>query len=465
MFAKCYEVRNLKVHFIYPDVGTGFYPSVHHGLAQLFSVLEKEGHQVSLHHITREPDYSKFIETLLVEHPDIIGFTAMSNQIEYVKKWSKWIKFYSSNIPIICGGVHATLNPVETLGISGIDAVCVGDGERAIFGMMAGMKGIISKSLTENLDDLPYPNYDLFDNRQMLNARNGNFAVISSRGCPHNCFYCCNHALRNKQRGLGKYFRFRSVDNVLRQLEGLMAKYPIKSFSFADDIFGINKEWVYEFCEKYPQRIGLGFECNLRAETATSELLGTLKSANCTKVEMGIESGNSWMRYNVLNRKMSNQQIIDAFANAHKVGIKTRAYNMIGLPYETPDMVKETIALNKLVEPDQVAVFYFYPYKGTKLYDVCKAEGFISNRQSSSYVSSSILDLPTITHKQLSKLYNEFYRYVMAQEMRGYPLVLRYPLKAVGFVLRWLTGGNEVNLIRNGYMKMFGLFHYLRGVK
>jgi len=451
----------MKVHFIYPDIGTGFYPSVHHGLAQLFSMLENAGHQVSLHHVKKEPRKEDILAEVDKSKPDIIGFTVMSNQIEYVKRWSNWIKV-CYNTPIVCGGVHATLNPEEMLDVSSIDAVCVGEGEKAILEMLDGKRGIISEPLTENLDDLPYPSYDLFDCEQMLRSRNGNFAVIVSRGCPHDCAYCCNSALRRQLKGKGKYFRFRSVDNVIDHLEVLKCKYPIRSFNFADDIFGINKEWVYEFCEKYPKKIGLGFECNLRAETATPELLGSLKSANCTKVEMGIESGNYWLRYNVLNRKMTDQQIINAFDTALTLGIKTRAYNMIGLPYETPEMVKETINLNKLVAPDQVAVFYFYPYKGTKLYDICKAEGFISNRQASGYVSGSILDLPTISRWQLRKFYNEFYRYVMAQEVRGYPVVLKIPFKVAGFVLRWLTLGNEVKLIMKGYMKVFGLFQSLR---
>ncbi|KKL96525.1 hypothetical protein LCGC14_1843640, partial [marine sediment metagenome] len=406
------------------------------------------------------------IDTLLLERPDIVGFTAMSNQIEYVKEWSKWIKFYNGNMPIICGGVHATLNPDEVLGFEGIDVVCIGEGEQAILEFIKSnrkqAKYNIMTPAVKDLDRLPYPDYSIFDYERMLKARNGNFAVIASRGCPYQCNYCCNHALSEKHVGQVKYFRYHSVDYILNQLEMLVAKYPIKSFSFADDIFGINKKWVYEFCEKYPRQIGLGFECNLRAESATPELLEALKSANCTKVEMGIESGNYWMRRVTLNRNMTDKQIIEAFANARKLGIKTRAYNMIGLPFETPGMVKETINLNKKIAPDQVAVFYFYPYKGTKLYDVCNDEGFLSDKKTTSYLDKSVLFLPSISVKDLKKLHDEFYRYVMDREVRGYPLVLRYAFKVAGALLRCLTCGNEVKLIINGYMKLFGVFQWLK---
>ncbi|MBU1172970.1 MAG: cobalamin-dependent protein, partial [Proteobacteria bacterium] len=271
----------MKYHFIYPDVGTGYFPDVHHGLAHLFGVLKYGGHQVSLHHVKKPPKKEEMLAMISRESPDIIGFTTMSNQVEYVKLWSRWIKDVF-DIPIICGGVHATLNPEELLSMESIDAVCVGEGEQAILDNNFREP----YPLIENLDELPFPDYSLFDCDRILKAKNGNFAVIVSRGCPYQCSYCCNHALMEKQKGLGKYFRCRSVGSVLSQLEQLVSEYPIRSFSFADDIFGINMEWAMEFCERYPGRIGLPFECNLRVEMVNRELLSMLRNAGCAMVEM-----------------------------------------------------------------------------------------------------------------------------------------------------------------------------------
>lgn len=460
----------MKYHFIYPDVGTDYYPSVHHGLAQLASILKTDGKQVSLHHVRKEPKPTDILKAIDREKPDIIGFTAMSNQIGYVRLWSKWIKG-KYDIPIVCGGVHATLCPEELLDVDSVDAVCVGEGDRAILDSNFWVKqnGNVAKGkpypLVENLDELPFPDYGLFDIGGMMRARNGNFAVMVSRGCPFQCAYCSNHALRESQKGLGRYFRYRSVDNTIALLKDLVGKYPIKSFSFADDIFGINRKWVFEFCEKYPKVIGLPFECNLRVETATKELLKALKSANCIKVEFGIESGNEKMRREILNRQMSNQQIIDAFENAHKLGIKTRAYNMVGLPYETVDMIKETIDLNRRVNPDQIGVFYFYPFKGTKLREVCEKEGWLDGKETTSYISQSILNLPTISKKELKSLHSEFYRLMINQELKSYNTVMRLMLKVVVFTLKILTNGNEGGIIRGMYLKLFPILQALKGSK
>jgi len=169
----------MKYHFIYPDIGTGYYPRVHHGLAQLVAVLRANGHEASLHHVKKEPKRDDIVAAVRKESPDIVGFTTMSNQVLYVELWSDWIK-QSSDIPIVCGGVHATLNPKELLAVDSIDAVCVGEGERAVLEGVMGMWHKSNRNIWRNepnsligdLDELSFPDYSLFDCGGMLKARN-----------------------------------------------------------------------------------------------------------------------------------------------------------------------------------------------------------------------------------------------------------------------------------------------------
>jgi len=454
-------------HFIYPDINTGFYPDVHHGLAQLSAALKNAGHKVSLHHVTKEPTPKDILSAVQRETPDIVGFTTMTNQMGYVTQWSKWIKNADNRLKIVCGGVHATLNTAELLTVASIDEVCKGEGEKAVleqnFWRRADGYCVPGKTyLLSDLDELPFPDYSLFDCAKLLKARGGAFSVMVSRGCPYSCNNCCNQALRDEQKGLGRYFRYRSVDNVMEMLSLYKSQYPVEVFSFADDIFGADKKWTIEFCDKYPSRIGLPFMCNLRVEMVSPELLGMLKRAGCVVIEMGIESGNEQIRTEILNRIMTNQQIVDAFDMARELGIKTRAYNMVGLPHETREMVRETIELNWRANPDQVAVFYFYPYKGTKLFDLCKEEGLISRREATGYVDGSVLDLPTITRKELDKVYNEFYRLSADKEIRNYPMIVKCGYRVVATVLRIVTGGREARSLKEIYIRMFGVLRRLR---
>ena len=466
----------MKIQFIYPDVNTYYYPGVHHGLASISAVLKSHGHLVSLSHVKKEPSRNKILDIIQRERPDLIAFSSVTNQIGYVNTWSRWIK-QEFTTPTICGGVHTTLCPEQVIGFDGIDMVCQGEGEYPLLELADRLgdtdiknlwfkkdSDIISnplRPLIYPLDDLPFPDYDLFDCKQMLKDRRGDFAILASRGCPFSCTYCCNHALRKIHEGNGKYFRLRSVDNILQELDLLTSRYPIKHLVFADDVLGLSKDWALEFCEKYPRKFDLEFECNVRVDTISEELLESLKKANCTQIDMGVEVGNEWLRTEVLNRKLSNEQIVKAFDTAHKVGIKTLAYNMIGLPYETPEMIRETIRLNKRLAPSRIAIFFFYPYPGTELYEVCKKEGFLSERQASSYVVESVLELPTVTAEELEKLYTEFYRYTIERQIQSFHPFLRAPLKIISFALIKLFGKRAVEGLMETYLRFFQLFSLL----
>jgi radical SAM superfamily enzyme YgiQ (UPF0313 family) len=96
-----------------------------------------------------------------------------------------------------------------------------------------------------------------------------------------------------------------------------------------------------------------------------------LKSSGCAHISLGVESGNEYIRNTVMSRHMSNEQITSAFDIAHKYGIHTTAYNIIGVPGETEEMIWDTINLNRRIKPTFSGVSIYYPYKRTILGDYC----------------------------------------------------------------------------------------------
>ncbi|HEX21716.1 MAG TPA: B12-binding domain-containing radical SAM protein, partial [Actinobacteria bacterium] len=315
----------------------------------------------------------EFINQVTESNPDLIAFSATTNSFPLVAQMAAWINKTGSNIPVIVGGTHAILNPNEAMSTVGIDFVCLGDGEDLMVELcralengdsVSGIQGL-GRHNKENivlnkpgrrvseLDDLPFPDRHIFDYKHLYNERDGAAMMMASRGCPYQCTYCCNKALRKATGNIRPLIRFHSVDYVIGEARKIMADFDfIKEFHFDDDILFLRRDWAEEFARRFPKEVGLPFVCNLRPTLVKPALAALLKQAGCIEVRIGLESGNDHIRNQVLQRKMTRQHIIDAVRICHDYKIKVMTFNMIGLPFETPRTIIDTIELNALARPD-----------------------------------------------------------------------------------------------------------------
>jgi radical SAM superfamily enzyme YgiQ (UPF0313 family) len=426
-------VIGMHIRFVFPDIDPSQYevvhkrsPSLHLGIGYISSVLKQAGHKTSLHHIYEPISKQEFLESLAEEDPDIVAFSSTSNQFQYVKALSKWAK--ETDVPTLVGGVHATLAPEEVITLPSVDFICIGEGEYPtlelanaiqkgestlnVMNIWSKKDGAIIKNeirpLLSNLDGLPFPDRELFDYGRLLENNGYRFDMMAGRGCPFDCTYCCNHAFRKAYNGKGKYIRIRSVRNVLEEIEEAHKRYNFRHVDFHDDLFTLFPEWIEEFCTQYPRHINCRFGCNARPETLTKPMVKALRSAGCDQIAIGIESGNEWLRKNVLKRTTTNEQIINAFRNTSEQGIKTFALNVIGFPYETPEMIEDTIRINKIVSPDGFQLSIFYPYPQTELWSLCKREHFLTDEERPSFLGDSVLQLPTLSREQIRMYYEKF---------------------------------------------------------
>jgi radical SAM superfamily enzyme YgiQ (UPF0313 family) len=233
--------------------------------------------------------------------------------------------------------------------------------------------------------------------------------VMNSRGCPFNCSYCSNHALKKPYPNKEKYVRYRGVDKAIEYLKSVINEDKrINNIIFMDNILFLNKSWFDEFIDKYIQEINLPFICRGHVSLLTEDVAKKLKKAKCSRVLFGVESGNEYMRNEILQRRMSNKEIRDAFSicRAHK--LKTESYNMVGLPYENNKMILDTIKLNAQIRPNYPRVFVFYPYPSTELFKVCKKERFITDKRFDNYLEGTILNQPTISQDEVMFAFNYF---------------------------------------------------------
>lgn len=419
----------MKVAFILLELSPGQLRHFNFAIGALSASLKRAGHETSLLHYVSPMSAKEMAKSISAESPDIVAFTVATNVLRHLKEISHWLKQHF-DIPIICGGVHATLAPESVISDSSIDIICVGEGDEAIVDLCNKMQSdedITSipnlwikkdgelfrnspRPLLENLDLLPFQDRQVFDYQNLAESKNRVAKVTASRGCPYNCTYCCNQAIRGIYRNRSKYTRFRSVDNVLTEVEKIIETFPFIEFLvFHDDILPLKLDWLRQFAGEYRKRIGLPFRCNYRPDLMSKEVAQLLRQAGCIKVNMAIEAGNEYIRNEVLNRRVNQSQIIEAFALCRKEGIATQSFNMVGLPFESPGSILETIKLNAQINPDIIWRSIFYPYPKTKLHEICEERGFITKREYDTFTEGTILSQPTVSETQVNFAYHFFY--------------------------------------------------------
>jgi radical SAM superfamily enzyme YgiQ (UPF0313 family) len=410
----------VKILFIFPTASNKYtFVDFHHGIAQLSACLKKAGHQTQLYQTSQYAPHD--IDRVIQQYaPDFLAYSFTSDFYPLAKAYAEHLSAHG--IFSIAGGVHPTLVPEEVVDM--FDCVCMGEGEETLLDIVGGkplddIDNLVRKKedgkavrnpirpLIEDLDQLPFPDRELFDYQNALDQdRRADFMV--GRGCPYRCTYCINNQMIHLAPG--RYVRLRSVSNVLAEIRQVLADYEhIESICFQDDTFALKRDWVIEFCTRYKEEIGLPFVCNLRADRTDEEIVKVLANAGCQEVRIGVEQGNEELRRTLMKRKMSNDQIITTFQLLHDAGIKTFAYNMIGIPGETEQTVKETIELNRKIRPNKMHISIFRPYPGTELYDLCLREGYIQDVQIESYFQPvSTIDLPTMSKEKIEYWYRLF---------------------------------------------------------
>lgn len=437
----------MKVTFVHVDRASYFKTwggEFHFGLGALSAMLRQKGHDTSLIHITGGIDKDTFLGKLGHESPDLLAYTSMTPVYESILELAGWAKEEYKDLPTIIGGMHSTLNPEEVIKREEFDMLCRGEGEIALNRLCDAMESGDDISTipnlwvkkngnayrnelghnVEDLDGLPFTDRNLFDFDNLFHSvmeKEGGLLV--SRGCPYQCSYCSNHALRDLYRGKGKYVRFRSVDSSIKEARQLLSDFPsICKLHFFDDILFMNKKWMRDFAPKYRAEIGLPFTCNLRLNLVDAEVIDAIKEAGCIGVRVGLESGNEAIRNEVLHRALSDEKMENGFRLLNEAGISFSTYNMVGIPGEDPGKILDTIKFNARVGPSQIFVSIYYPLSGTKLYDIAKEKTVITEKKVPDFWAGTILEHKDLTEAQIWMFYKNATRLI-----RVYSLVYRLP--------------------------------------
>lgn len=425
----------MKVVFVYPNVL--HMKAISLGIGYLMACLKREGHEVALVDGTYEKDGRVLTDRVIEKQGDMVAFSVTTPDVRFSLTMARAIK-HKMKSPIVFGGPHPTACPEETLDEEGVDMVCVGEGEEAMAELAERMEAGQDISSTANfwlkmgtsfirnevrplvadLDSLPFPERKPFE---VASSKEGfdELQIISGRGCPHRCSYCINAYLQDVYRGKGPYMRKRSVENILEEISSAKENLgALKIVTFQDDLFLSSDGFAREFCTQYKQKYGLPFTCLSRPETITRYRCELLKEAGCQLVGIGIESGSERLRKEVLNRSISDEQIVTAFSLLREAGIKSYAYNIVGIPYETPEEMWKTVRLNQRIRPDNIHSSLLTPYPGTAIYRLVKEKGLLEEgREPYSLQFGSVIHYGDITPRRIN-LWKALFRYRVFRHYR-----------------------------------------------
>lgn len=383
--------------------------AIRHSLAQLSSVLKREGHNVSLidfRHLRGWPDYEERLRQI---RPDAICVTAHTCERDAALETARRGRAIDPRVFLIAGGIDPTMFPDVYLHEDQYDLVIQGEGEITLPKMLSKLpsRGTFLYGEMPDLDRLPFadreiwPDYAMRTTKNMLNfpGELPQIDMILQRGCPWQCKFCCGPGEQNlytKQVGDKRVFNFRArgVESVMEELNQLHARYPFRSIIFHDDQFIIREKWVAEFCEgmhrhSFAKR-GVKFWAAVRADVICRHgepggLMEQMRDAGLLVVSIGFESFSDrllkWMA-----KGTTREQNFRAAEIAKRLGIRVYSNFILGMP--GPDGVwrveddLETLAAVQKIQPDVASPSFFSPIPGSPFYEHYAKSGLMKIKDS-----------------------------------------------------------------------------------
>jgi len=359
-----------KVGFVMPPLGPAY----------VAACLRKAGHDVSMHDFSVDsatPDYGSF------ELVGISGDTSRHSKALAIAKAAK-----GSGARTIIGGPHVTFMDEDALREPYVDFVVRGEGELTTveladalergggFGHIKGLSYLDGGALVRNpdrgpvtdLDSMPLPARDLLDMslyRRAEMARRKLTSVISSRGCPSACSFC------SSSRFSGRRWRPRSVESLISEIKLVTGEYGFGGVAFLDDNLTLDPERVIELSKAIlAEGLDIRWWCFSRVDSVVKnpEMVDWMGRSGCRYVFMGIESANQ-NSLDSYSKKYSAGQAEKAVGMLKGSGIETLGAYIIGAPYETREMVEDTIRYAINLDTGGVQFTLLTPYPGTELFE------------------------------------------------------------------------------------------------
>lgn len=388
------------------------------GPTYLASVLRQSGYEVSIYDPTIEPPQKLkdgyyygapkeiIIKKIIDFDPDVVGICChYSYSHPEAYEIARLVKHINSRAIVIMGGLFVSIYKDRVLRDSDfIDYGLIGEAENSLRDLLVALSSgssvenidgliyrrrntiVVNKKndFIADLDSIPYPARDLVNIRDYMNSKSilyglgakPTLSLLTSRSCPYGCSYCNMHLVH------GSRWRSRTPENVLGELDEIVNKYRAKHVFIMDDNFTFDIERAKIICDgiiRKKYKFYWNTPNGISVKKIDLELAQLMKKSGCVNVCIGIESGSEYIRYKIMNKNVSNEEIINAVTHFKKAGVPVGSFIILGMPGETEVHFRETVNFLKRLPLSFIVPSFAIPFPGTKLYDHLVKEGIIKS--------------------------------------------------------------------------------------
>ncbi len=401
-------------------------------LAYCASVLRKAGHQVALSDcIVEEIDFEMLKSKALEFKPDLAIINTATPSIASDIKTNRVLKEALPDIKTAFIGIHVTALPEDVLSMDGsIDYLIRGEPEMTALELaeaiehnkpIANIKGISylqngkpmhnpPREPLRNLDDLPFPAYDLIEHDKYIMPFLGKrfLLIATGRGCPYRCNFCADTTY------YGHKLNLRSPSSIADEMEWAIRSFNINHFLFWSESFTINQRFAEAVADEIiARKLDVHWVCNSRVDNVNPRMLGKFKQAGCWMVGYGIESGSQRV-LELMNKKTTLDDARQAVKWTKQAGLEVTGHCVIGYPGETEQEIWQTLRFAIELDLDFAQFYCAVPFPGSELYETAREGGLINNRDWTFYEQNfSVFETEQLSSERImelrSKLYRRFY--------------------------------------------------------
>ncbi len=370
------------------------------GILYLASALRRHGYR-NVRLVDMRPDrmgVEELIDRIRLFRPRLLGLSCLSYEAPTAAEIVEAVRKLDGDIHIAVGGPLPSSMKAETFDAVAADSIAVGEAETTVLELVDGLAegrfpperdseldipGLLFRTQRDNgaapqpvymedLDELPMPAWDMLDITKYFGIANFNFflrhpnymSVMTTRGCPYRCAYCHNV--------LGKVYRKRGVDSVMREVHTLVRDHNIREFHIIDDSFNLDLDrakGILDEMAKIRPPVAIAFPNGLRSDRIDEEFLVKAKAAGAYKINFAVETASPRLQEKI-RKNLQLDKVREMIRINDRLDIIGHGFFMLGFPTETEDEMMQTVNYALTSRLHTANFFIVQPFEGTDVYEM-----------------------------------------------------------------------------------------------